>query len=115
MVLVAVTDVVRLAHAQQVAVTISIFMALARMPLALFTKRTGPLTASIRQTRCRLSFSAMSLNTRNPGFLIAFGWPRGPTLMREPPRVSSTAQVTNAVIPDPGNRRQKYMGPRNHS
>jgi hypothetical protein len=104
MVLVAVTDVVRWERVQQVVVTISIFMALARMRLALFTKRMGPPTASIRQTRCRLSFSAMSLNTHSPGYLTALGWPRGPMLTHEPPRASSMAQVTNAVIPDLGKR-----------
>ena len=104
MVPVAVTDVVRWERVQQVVVTISIFMALARMRLELFTKRMGPLTASTRQTRCRLSFSVMLLNTHSLGFLTALGWPRGPMLTHAPLRVSSMAQVINAVIPDPGRR-----------
>ena len=104
MVLVAVTDAVRWERVQQAVVTISIFMALARMPLALFTKPMGPLTASIRQTRCRLSFSAMSLTTHRDGYLAALGRPRGLMLTHEPSRASSMAQVTNAVIPDLGER-----------
>src|SRR5262245_45029785 len=86
------------------AVTTSISMALVRTRLALFTKRTGLLADSIRQTRYRLNFFATLLTTHNGGFLTVFGWPRRPMLIIGPFSVSSTVRVTNVVTPGLGDK-----------
>jgi hypothetical protein len=94
-----------------VAVTTSIFMALASMPLAPCIKRTGPPTDSIRQIKCRSSFCATWQTILKRGSRRACGCRRGLTQTHVRCRDSLMAQGISVATPVRGNTHRLTCGP----